>query len=388
MQYTANRGEKGRVEIKVDVPKAAFDEAYDTVLKNFAKDAKISGFRPGNAPLDLVEGNVGANKVLNETASFLVSRHLSEILQKENLSPIDQPKLAFDSLTKGAPFSFTVTFIQMPKVTVGDWKKVKVKKAEVQKVSGENIDKSIENIFNAWREQKGKEGLEDKEGQEGQEVQEGPEGEEQGKFIYDAKGNKLPLDGSLRSSPSQDLAAGLKISHEEVKPDDDFAKAIGAKDLTHLRELVRRDLEALVTDQAEIKFENEIFEEIRKLSELEVPEIMVDDEVNRMLVNLAQQLEREGRGVKDWIEEQKTTLDALKAKWRESAERNVKTTLTINQIGKEEKVQVPKEEVDKVIANMSEKNLSAEQKRDLERYVTFNMFTAKTIDLIKKTISA
>ena len=82
MQYVVNRGEKGKIEVKIDVPQVGFEEEYGNILLRLAASANIAGFRPGKAPADVVEGHVGYNKVLNETASSLISKHLSVIVSR------------------------------------------------------------------------------------------------------------------------------------------------------------------------------------------------------------------------------------------------------------------------------------------------------------------
>src|SRR3990167_7076506 len=153
MQYTINRGEKGKVEIKVDIPKAAFEQSYNQTLGKLSQDANIDGFRPGKAPADVVEGKVGLNKILNETASSLISKHLSDILEKEKLIPLESPKIAVNTLAKSSPFSFTASFTQKPKVKVGSWKTIKVKKVAAKEVTEKDIDESIKNIYEAWVKQ-------------------------------------------------------------------------------------------------------------------------------------------------------------------------------------------------------------------------------------------
>ncbi len=377
MQYTVNKGEKGKIEIKVIVPSKDFDERYQKILEASALDAKIEGFRPGKAPLDVVEGRVGANKILNETANYLVGTQLSEIFKKEDFSPIDSPKLAFDSLTKGSVFSFTVNFTLKPKVKVGDWKKIKVKKVTATKITEKEIDESVKNIFEAWKKNKLKVKSEKIKGEESEEE------DSNKKFIYDAKGNKVFFDDkkTLRSSSNQDSTAGLKI-------DDEWAKLVGATDLKHLKELVKKDLEALVANQVEAKYEQDVFAKLGEISEMELPDILVDDEVNRILIRISNQLEQQGKDLKQYVEEQKTTIDELKTKWRTQAEENVKTSLILQEIGIGEKIQVSKEEMEAAMKGMGEQKLTDEQKKDLENYVAYNIFQAKTIDIIKKTVSA
>src|SRR3972149_3287200 len=186
MQYTVNRQENHKTEIKVDVPKDVFEKAYKDVLLAVGKDAKIAGFRPGNAPADVLESHIGHTKLLNETASFLVSKHIGEILKKEDLSPLDSPQIAVHSLSKGSPFSFTASFIQRPKVKVDGWKKIKVKKQNAKQITNEDINLSVKNIHEAWMKRKTAAAKDT-------EKKTGDAEEKSKKFIYDAHGEKIFL---------------------------------------------------------------------------------------------------------------------------------------------------------------------------------------------------
>ena len=83
-----------------------------------------------------------------------------------------------------------------------------------------------------------------------------------------------------------------------------------------------------------------------------------------------------------------SALDELKNKWRELAEKNVKTSLIVEEIGKQEKVEVTREELDEALKGVDQTNLSTEQKADLEKYLAVSIFQAKALDLVKKTITA
>ena len=382
MQYTLSRSEKGKIEIRVDIPKAAFGEAYEKILGELGKETKVAGFRPGNVPKDVLEGKIGTNKILNEAASFLISKHLSDIFKRENISPLGNPSVAVHSLAKDAPFSFTATVISKPKVKVGDWKKIKVKRVAAKEVGEKDVEEAVKNIYEAWRKQKGGE-----EAKESEEPKEGPsfassfakamddkKASEGKKFIYDAHGEKI----FLKDEP--------KVT-KEPKVDDEFAKAIGARDLAHLREIVKKDLEQIVADQVEAKVEEEIFDEILKLADVEVPDILVDDEVNRIMIRLNSQIEQQGRKMEDYLREQNTTLEALRAKFRPQAEKNVKITLVMDEIGRGEKVQVGREEIDNALKNINQADLKEDQKKDLEQYLAVSLLQAKTLDMVKKAVA-
>lgn len=402
MQYSVARGVKGKIDVKVDVPRVGFEEAYEAILTKLGQETNIAGFRPGNTPRDVVLGHVGSNKVLNQAASFLISKHLSDIIKKEDLVPIDSPKIAIETLAEGSPFSFTASFTQKPEVKIGDWKNIKVTKVKAKEITEKDIDQSIKNIFEAWLKERSKikrdrfplekqnskveEGEEKKTGKfifersektKGSAVREANEKA----FIYDAHGNKIFL--------SDKGTEGTKVTKDtEGKIDDEFAKAIGARDLGHLREIVRRDLETIVAGQVEAKLEQEVFEEILKIAQVEVPDILIEDELNRILVRLTSELERQGSDLEKYLSEQKTTIDELKAKWRAQAEKNVRITLVMDEIGRQEGVKVAKEEVERALTGVTEQNLSPDQKEDLERYLALSIFQAKTLDKVKKTIAA
>lgn len=381
MQYTVNKLEKGKVEVKVDVPKAGFEEAYKLVLGKLGSELKIEGFRPGMVPPEVVEQRLGTNKLLNETASFLISKHLSEIFKKEDLVPLDSPKIAIDTLTHGSPFAFTASFTLKPQVKVGDWKVIKVKKIAAKKIDDGDVEKSIENIYEAWKKQKRTSDKQSFSANKGQVISEGEENESQ-KFIYDSKGSKIFIKDE--ESKSKVPPFGRAGAVESV--DDNFAKAIGAQSLVHLKELVRKDLETIIADQVELKFEEEIFEKIREIGQVEVPEVLVEDELNRILVRLSTQLEQQGKKLDDFLMEEKTTIDELKTKWREQAEKNVKTSLILDAIGKEADVKVSQEEVETAMKGVNQTNITAEQKIDLERYIVFSIFQSKTLSLVKQTV--
>lgn len=391
MQYTVNRGQKGKIDVKVDVSKSGFEQVYDEVLTKLGAEANIAGFRPGKAPKDVVLQHVGSNKILNQTASFLISKHLGEILKREKLTPIDSPKIAVDTLAESSPFSFVASFNQRPEVKVGDWKKIKVKKVAAKEITDADVNQSIKNIFEAWKKQQ--ETRNQKQETDGGQITEGTEKtegtESKGKFIYDARGNRIPIkDTPAQPTPgvSEDAAGhtpGVKLS-----PDDDFARAIGARDLAHLRGLVKKDLETIVADQVEAKLEQELFEKILAMATIEVPDVLGEDELNRILVRLSTELEKQGSNLEKYISEQKTSIDELKAKWRPQAEKNVKITLIMDEVGRAEGVKVSKDEVDAALKGVSETNLSPDQKADLERYFALSIFQAKTLDLVKKAVAA
>jgi trigger factor len=375
MDYTINRSEKGKIDVKVTVGQEDFQQIFDDILLEFGAKTQIPGFRPGKAPKNLVEEKVGHARILNEAAGNLASKHLVEIMEKEKISPIVSPNVVFDSLTYGGPFVFSAVLYEKPKVNLGDWKKIEVKKGNPGAVTDKDVEKAVGNIFDLWKKQKESA----KQETVADEKVEPPSPEapaSQRKFIYDASGNKLFFDKSLRSSA---MPAGLKI-------DDEFAKAVGAKDLVDLKSFVKRDLERIAKDEAELKIEDEIFEEISKLATVDAPDILIDEEIERLLVRLNNELTRHEKTIQDYIKERNITFEQLREELRIQAGKNIKTTLVLDKIGFDEKVMVPAEELDKLVEAYSKEKLTEEQKADLRRYLFASLFQAKTLAKIKEIL--
>src|SRR3989344_6729719 len=153
MQYKLNRGEKGRVEVKVDITRAAFEAAYGDIVEVISRDQKFPGFRPGKIPTNVIENKIGVNKILNDAASFLVNKHLDEIFKKENIISLGSPNIAVHALAKDSPFSFTATLTAKPQVKIGDWKKMKIKRVKLKEVAERDVGESIKNIHEAYQKQ-------------------------------------------------------------------------------------------------------------------------------------------------------------------------------------------------------------------------------------------
>ena len=322
--------------------------------------------------------------------------------------PIVNPSIAVETLTKGSLFSFTVTLTQRPKIKVGDWKKLRVAKVKTKEVTDEDIDKSIENIHEAWVKNsklKTQNSNEEEETEESSKKFISEQSEEtkgsadtnkvrvEKAFIYDAQGNKVFFDDkkTLQSSSNQNSTAGLKRSSydsDQSKVDDEFAKAVGAQSITHLKELVKKDLETIIADQVQAKLEEEVFDKILEFGDLEIPDLLIDDELNRILVRLNQQLEGQGKKLDDFLAEEKLTIDELKVKWKPQSEKNVKITLIMDEIGTAEKIQVTPEELENAFGGVNQTDLTPDQKVDLKRYLAVSIFQAKTLDLVKKIVTS
>lgn len=290
---------------------------YEKVLDLVAKQTELPGFRPGKAPQRLIESTVGKGKIWNETLERLLPTSLFEALQGEGVSIIDVPRYNVTQYGEDKDLTYTVTFAAFPQVEVKDYAKVRVKKVTPKKVESKQIEEVVQNLFKKWREQRS---------------EKQSDAEEAKAKLVDAAGNPL------FSKPAQNTQL-------PDAPTDNFAKTVGAKDLADLREQVRKELEARAEFEAEKEYEDKLLAELEKRTKVELPDILVQDELDRMLARLSQTLEQVKSNMEAFLQAQGKTVENLQKQWREQAERNVKVELILQEIGKQERIEVTEQEI-------------------------------------------
>ncbi len=361
MSHTVTKKEKGLIDISISLPASDIDASWESVLARLGKSIDVPGFRPGSAPSNIVLERVGTGRVYNEIASDLLTRELGKILKAEDLTPIDNPQIKIDQIEKGKEFKATVTFSQKPNVTVADWRSIKVKKVAIKEASEADVEQSIKNIFEAWKKRKA-----DQKTQADQTKSE----DDKGKFIYDASGNKIFVE---EKKESEDVI------------NDEFAKQIGANDLSHLKELVKTDLITASERAAEREFENQLFDKLIEKTRVEIPEVLVEDEINRMLVSLSQEVQSVGMNLEDYLKREGKNIEDLKTSWRAQAEKNVTLQLSLDEIAHGLGITITEEELTRALAETDQSKMDDEQKASLVRYMTFALIQSKTLAAIKES---
>ncbi len=320
-----------------------FDEKRLVAIKDLGQDLVIDGFRKGQAPVSLLESKIDGNKILDKALSLILPDVLKEILEKEKFTPLTYPQISLTKVAAGNDLEFNLVFTLPPEVKLGDYKSVRVKKAEIELVPEEKITQSILNIFDARKK-------------------EGSAKEEN--VIYGADGKKLSGFGY-------------------TEPNDEFAKSLGARDLPHLKELVKSDLEEIALSEAERKFETDLFKELTEISTVEVPDILVEDELNRMVSRAQTDLSRAGIKFEDYLKEANKTVEQLMIDWRPQAKNNVEVQLILGEVGKKENIEVNDDELESAMSETDPSKLDEQTRTDLENFTRYAIFQTKTLKFLK-----
>jgi trigger factor len=196
-------------------------------------------------------------------------------------------------------------------------------------------------------------------------------------------GGSINFQGNVQNSVQ---SSGV-TNGQTQGPDDSFARAMGATTLSDLREKIRKDLEANVKYNNELDFEEAILQEVEKLTNVELPDILIQDELNRMLVYLQRRVADMGLLLEDYLKGQGKTLEQLKNEWRPQAEKNVRMELGLAEIARMENVAISDQELQAEIDKIQDARVKKQfESQEPRLHLRHALRQTRTLDLLKKMV--
>ncbi len=383
-------------ERKVDVviPVEVVKEKRDVVFSEIRKSAKIKGFRPGKAPVNVIE-SVYRKEILGETATRLVTDSLEEALKEVSAHPISRPQInPPDLFETDKDFHYSAVFEVLPVFDLAEYKGLPLRR-EIHEVRDEDVDHTIEHLIEHRAEIKPYEG--EKAVENGDVAIVDFEGTIDGEPVKDLKRSGLQfLVGHDRLIPEfeenvigmkkgetkefdvdygEDFqikeAAGKAVRYKfSVKDvlkrtlpelDDELAKEVGMEDVAALREQVKGDLKRQSEQQSEARVRQQVVDALVDKNTVDAPPSLVNEEVARLARNMIQTLRQRGLKIE-------TLDDASRAALAERALRNVKTSIILAEIRKKEDIKVTDEDIDRSLSGIAASyNMATEQVREIYR---------------------
>ena len=412
-----------KVELTISLGAEELKAAEQVALTKLAKEVKIEGFRKGKAPLEMVAAQVDPILLNQETLENALSKSVAEAFLKEKVQAINRPEVDVKKFIPGTELEFTATTEIMPKVELGDYKKLGVKK-EAAKVSKKEVKETIDRILKNFAEKKKVE----REAKNGDEVIIDFLGKKDGVAFDGGKAEKFPLElGSKSFIPGFEEGLIGKKAGDELSLDLDFPKDYHAKDLAgakvvfevkihevrenvepeineeflsklgdfktkeEFEKQIEEDLKTQKQAEADEKFKDELVKKLAEVSKVPVPEILLEDQKRSIEMDMQQNLMYSGLSLEDYLERMgKTHEEWLEKDVKEAAEMRVKSGLALAELSKVEKVKSDTKELDDRIAQLKEQygNSKEVQKQlssdDVRRNLANQILTEKTIDLLVK----
>lgn len=359
---------KSIVEVQVAGSWDSVQPTWDATLQKIAAETEISGFRKGMAPLNLVEQQM-AGKLQEEALKTVMPQLLIEALKGTDIVPIDYPQYQLVSFTKGQGIQFKATVTNRPAVNVGNYKTIKAQKPTVKPVAEEEVTKVVDDLFKRFQ---ARAGAQPAPVQSAQPAQNG----QGGSISFNHP--STPVPASVPASP----AGG------QGGPNDDFAKAMGAKDLSDLKAQVRKDLEDQVNYNNELDYEEAILQEVEKLTTVEIPDVLIQDELNRMLVSLQRRVADMGLLMEDYLKGQGKTLEQIKKEWTPQAEKNVRMELGLAEVARMENVNITDAELQAEIDKIQDAKIKQQfEYQEPRLQLRHSLRQVRTLELLKKIVT-
>ena len=424
MKATVKNITDTRVLVTVTLGADELAAAEQVALKKLSKDVKVNGFRKGHVPIEVVKKNVDPAALSQETVENALSKGVAEAYLDNNLQALERPEVEIKKFVPGDVLEFTAEGDVLPKVTLGDYKKLKAT-AKAVEVAKDDIEDVVERMRKGFAEKKETKAA----AKDGDETVIDFVGKKDGVAFEGGTGTDYPLTlGShsfipgfeealvgLKPGDKKDVEltfpkeyhakdlAGKKVVFEVTvkkvnavslpKVDDEFAAKVGPFTTTkELRDDIKREIAAQKEREANDQLKDDLVKQLVARSKVSVPAVLREDQIKSIEQDLQQNLMYQGMTLEQYFESKGyADRDAwVKAEAEEAADNRIKAGLVLAELSKELKVEATADELAEHINMYKDryKNNPDMAKRfdepEAQREIANRLITEKTVDELVK----
>jgi len=393
-KWEKQEGNEGLLTVEVSAEQ--FNEALDQAFKKVVKDVQLPGFRKGRIPRGMFEQRFGVESLYQDAVDIVLPEAYSNAVDEAGIEPVDQPEIDITQIEKGKALHFTAKVTVKPEVKLGDYKGLEVEAVDVN-VTDEDVENDLDNQRQSLAELVVKEegaiengdtvvidfeGFVDGEAFEGGaaenhslEIGSGsfiPGFEEQ--LIGKTTGEETEVEVTFPEEYHAENLAGqpatFKVKIHEVKAkelpemDDEFAKDVDdeVETLAELKEKTKKRLEEQKQNEADAAVRESLINQATENAEIDIPDAMVDSELDRMVREFEQRLQQQGMTLEMYTQFSGQSEDELKDQMKGDAEKRVQTNLVLEAIAQVENLEATDEDVQEELQSMADMyNLEMEQ---------------------------
>lgn len=409
-------------EVPVKIEGEQWTKALDKSFAKKQKTAKVDGFRTGKVPRDIYEKHYGKESLFLEAADLLLQEAYLKAMEDSKLVPVVQPSVDLKGIDEnGVEFVFTI--VTKPEVNVKKYKGLNIKPEKVE-VTDEEINHELGHLLERYTELVNKEdgvveagdvAVIDFEGFKDGVAFDGGKGENysleigsntfipgfEDQIIGMKSGEEKDLDITFPEDYGAKELAGAKVvfkvkvneikTKEKRELDEEFFEDLGMEGVNSeetLKEEIKKSIEAQKEAEAENNYIDKILEEVSKNVEVDIPEPMVDEEVNRLLKRFEEQMKMQGISLDLYYQFTNSNEEALKSQMEKEAYSNVLYRLMLEEIMNLEKIEVSSEEAEKEAEELAKK-YQMEKDEFLAQFggiemIQYDLEMRKAIELLKE----
>lgn len=421
MSSTVEKIEGNKVSLKIEVSYEDFDKEIQKAYNKTKARFNVPGFRKGKVPRKIIEANYGESVFYEDAINSAFPSAYEEAIKEHKLEPIDRPSLDLEEIKKGEPVVLLVEVEVKPEVKLGEYKGIEVEKKEY-KVTEEDIEKELKNIQE--RNARVVE-VEDRAAENGDiltldysgsvdgELFDGGTAENQqlelgsdsfipgfeDQLIGVNKGGEVDVKVTFPEEYHAEELSGkdaiFKVKVHEIKAkdlpelDDELAKDVSEFDtLDELKAELRKGLEEQAEKREKADFENAVIEKVAEGSEVELPEVLVESQIDANVREFGQRLTYQGLQLEKYLELTGMKMSEFREQFKEDSEKIVKADLVLEAISEKEGFEATEEDVEKEfeeIAKQYNQELESVKERfgedDLD-YIKMGIVKTKAIEFL------
>ena len=377
MNVKMEKLEKNVVKFEITVGADKFAEA---VKKSYSKNAKkfnVPGFRKGKAPMNIIKKYYGEGALYEDAINYIYETTYSQVLVENDIHPVDYPSIDIVQIGEGKEFIYTALVPVVPEVELGAYKGIAVKK-EVLEVTDEDVENKLKELQAQNTRVEVKEGAIEKgdiavidfKGYVDNVAFEGGEAKDyeleigSGSFIDNFEDQLVGLSAGeskdvnvnfpeqygkeeLNGKPAKFEVTVNSVKKKELPEiNDEFASEVSEfETLEELRNSIREELVKANEAKATNEYEMAVIEAVVANANVEVPDAMVNRELDGMLQDLENRLKYQGLDIESYFKFTNTSEADFREQMKDIASKNVKNELVLNEIAKAEKIEASEEEI-------------------------------------------
>lgn len=370
--------EKNIVKIEVTVEAEKFTEALKKAYNKNKMHFNVQGFRKGKVPMAMIKKFYGIEVLYDDAINFLIEETYPEVVEKNNIKPVDYPKVDVKEVGEGKDLVYTAEITVFPEVELGDYKGLEVTKS-VYDVKDEDVLNALKDMQekNARVQTKTEGTVEngniaviDFKGFVDGEAFEGGEGKDYsleigtGSFIDNFEEQligiavgvekevkvKFPENYGKEDLNGKDATFIVTINEIKVKElpglDDEFAKDVSEFDtIEELKSDIKKKMEEDNAAKEKSELEEAVIGAAIEVTTIELPQIMIEKEIDTMIKDLEARLKHQGLTLEQYMEYTGNSTGKVRDYMKENAERKVRADLVLNAIAKAENIEATEEEL-------------------------------------------
>jgi len=372
-----NKLPKSQIEIEGEHPYEELLKFEDEAIKNFGETLELPGFRKGHIPKDILVNHIGDLRILEEMAGLAMSPLYMKILEENKIEAIGRPEIIITKIAKNNPLGFKIKTAVLPEIKLADYKKLAKEVLSENKVLPEKtevtdkeLEDAIQDIIRNYEK-----------------ISENNENPKLRKHNHEnCENGECEHEDPILHEPAFTKAAAGRSAANLPELNDEFVKQLGSftsvEDFKNkLRDNIKLEKKAKNREQKRIKIIDKIIEK----TEIDLPEILINAELDKMIYKLKEDIEIAGLKYEEYLKQINKTEEDMRKEWTPGAEKRTKLGLVLEKIATTENIKLDPNEVEHEVSQLLNVYKDADQNRT-KIYVENILTNEKVFQLLENVI--